>query len=259
MIKKRGFQRRKKKELSAYGLLREVRNVFEKIPVSRSNSRGRDKKISLSDSLMSSLAMFSLKSPSLLAFDQARKDKIIIHNLKSLYGIKQAPSDTYMREELDNVNPENLRESFLAIFKIIQRGKLLEQYQFLDGYLILMDGTGMFNSEKISCKNCCEKHHRDGSKTYYHQALVGAIAHPKHQQVIPLCPEIIRKQDGKTKNDCERYATQRFLVTLKKEHPRLQGTIVSDALYANAPQINEIKSFGYNFIINVKPKKNIAL
>jgi len=46
---------------------------------------------------------------------------------------------------------------------------------------------------------------------------------------------------------------------LKKEHPRLQLTIVSDSLSASTPQINEIKSFGYHFITNVKPKGNKAL
>ena len=51
----------------------------------------------------------------------------------------------------------------------------------------------------------------------------------------------------------------RFLHDLKKEHPKLKGTIVSDALSANAPQVNEIKSLGYNFIINVKPDGNRSL
>jgi len=259
MLKKRGLQQRKKKLLSAAGLLNEVGKVFKKIPVNRTNLRGRDRNISPADSLMSALAMFSLKSPSLLAFDQACKDPIISHNLKSLYEIKQVPSDTYMREELDDINPVNLRECFLSVFKALQRGNLLEQYCFMDGYLMLTDGTEIFNSEKVSCKNCCEKHHRDDRTTYYHQILAGVIAHPNQKQVIPLCPEPINKQDGTDKNDCERRATQRFLAALKKEHPRLRITIASDALSANAPQINEIKSFGYHFIINVKPSGNKSL
>jgi hypothetical protein len=256
---KRGPQQKEKKLLSATGLLGEVRKVFEKVPYIRTNARGRERNISLADSLMSALAMFSLKSPSLLAFDQALKDPIISHNLKSLYHIKQAPSDTYMREELDEVVPESLRKCFLSVFEAAQRGKLFEQYWFLDGYLILTDGTEIFNSEKISCSNCCKKNHRDGRTTYYHQVLAGAIAHPEQRQVIPLCPEIISMQDGAEKNDCERRATQRFLTALKKEHPRLAATIVSDALSANAPQINEIKAFGYHFIINVKPGSNKSL
>jgi predicted nucleic acid-binding protein len=78
-------------ELSATGLLKEVRKVFKKIP----STRSRDKKVSLTDSLMYALAMFSLKSPSLLAFDKAYKNPGIINNLKNLYGIKRAPSRTF--------------------------------------------------------------------------------------------------------------------------------------------------------------------
>lgn len=256
---KRGPQQKEKKLLSASGLLSEVRKVFEKVRSVRTNARGRNRNISLADSLMSALAMFSLKSPSLLAFDQGLKDPIIGHNLKSLYHVKQAPSDTYMREELDEVSPENLRKCFLSVFEAAQRGKLLEQYRFLGGYLILTDGTEVFNSEKISCSNCCKKNHRDGRTTYYHQVLAGVIAHPRQRQVIPLCPEIISMQDGAEKNDCERRATQRFLAALKKEHPRLKATIVSDALSANTPQINEIKALDYNFIINAKPGNNKSL
>lgn len=256
---KRGPQKKEKKLLSATGLLGKVRKVFEKIPATRTNARGRERNISLADSLMSALAMFNLKSPSLLAFDQAIKDPIISHNLKSLYGIKRAPSDTYMREELDDVEPDSIRECFLTVFEAAQRGKLFEQYQFLGGYLVLTDGTEIFNSEKISCSNCCKKNHREGRITYYHQVLSGVIAHPEQRQVIPLCPEIISMQDGAEKNDCERRATQRFLTALKKEHPRLAVTIVSDALSANTPQINEIKALGYHFIINAKPGCNKSL
>ena len=71
------------------------------------------------------------------------------------------------------------------------------------GYLCLVDGTEIFNSEKIHCKNCCKKEHQDGRVTYHHQMLGAVIAHPDCPQVIPLCPEPILKQDGATKNDYE--------------------------------------------------------
>ncbi len=93
---KRGVQQREKKTLSANGLLGLARRVFEKITNDRINKRGRNREISLVDSLMSALAMFGIKSPSLLAFDQAIKDPMIKNNLQKLYGIERAPSDTYM-------------------------------------------------------------------------------------------------------------------------------------------------------------------
>jgi hypothetical protein len=89
--------------------------------------------------------------------------------------------------------------------------------------------------------------------------LGAVLAHPDCRQVIPLCPEPILKQDGTTKNDCERNAFDRFLADLKKEHPSLPLTICSDALSATAPHINELKSLGYNFIVVVKSEGNRTL
>lgn len=252
---KRGPHYKEKKTLSTAGLLSNVKKVFDKISIKIRNTT-----ISRSDCLMSALAMFSLKAPSLLAFDKQKHNKIVSHNLHTLYKIENVPCDTYMREVLDEIDPKNIRETFLSIFYEAQRNKLLESYNFLDNsYLCLVDGTEIFNSEKVHCKNCLEKHHRDGRVTYHHQILGAVIAHPEMRQVLPLCPEPITKQDGSTKNDCERNACYRFLEDLKKEHPRLKLTIVSDALSANAPQINKILSYGYNYIINVKPDGNKTL
>lgn len=243
-----------KKTLSMKGLITIVREIFDKIP-----SEVKPKKISLSDCLMSALAMFSLKFPSLLYFDGQKASEMVIHNLKTLYEVDDTPSDTRMREVLDEVDPKFLRECFLSVFHAAQRGKLLEEYEFHGSYLCLVDGTEIFNSEKIHCNNCCKKEHKDGRVTYHHQILGAAIAHPNRSQVIPLCPEPVLKQDGSVKNDCERNAFHRFLLDLKKEHPRLKLTMVSDALSATAPHINELKDFGYGFIIVVKPEGNRSL
>ena len=243
-----------KKTLSMTGLLEIVREVFVKIP-----RTAKRQTISLSDFLLSALAMFSTKSPSLLAFDGPKMEDTVLYNLQSLYKVVNPPSDTQMREVLDEVDPKALRETFLSIFHEAQRGKLLEQYSFFGGYLCLVDGTEIFNSEKIHCQNCCKKEHQDGRTTYRHQMLDAVLAHHNCRQVIPLCPEPILKQDGTTKNDCERNAFHRFLIDLKREHPRLSLTICSDALSATAPHINELKFLGYNFIIVAKPDGNRTL
>jgi hypothetical protein len=77
-------------------MLRKVRSVFEGISSPPRDSRGKKSKISLADCLMSALAMFSLKFPSLLQFDEASEEKTIRHNLKTLYHVDRAPSDKYM-------------------------------------------------------------------------------------------------------------------------------------------------------------------
>ena len=97
--------------LSAPSLLKSIRSVFEKI-VDPRNGR---QKITLADALMSGLAVFSLKCPSLLKFDEMKGEKAIRHNLRTLYGITVAPCDTQMRSILDRVNPADLEPAVIAL------------------------------------------------------------------------------------------------------------------------------------------------
>jgi hypothetical protein len=210
---------------------------------------------------MSGLALFGLKFPSLLQFDQGANDKIIKHNLGALYGVGKVPCDTSMRERLDQIDPQHLRSAFTGIFSLLQRGKVFESYKFLEDYVLVpCDGTGMFSSESVHCDNCCEKHHRDGRVTYYHQMLAGIIVHPDHKEVFPFCPEPISKSDGSTKNDCEQNAMRRFVEDLRREHPQLKVVFTTDALSAKAPYIRLMKNIGgSHFIIGVNPEGNPSL
>jgi hypothetical protein len=205
--------------------------------------------IPLADALMSAFAMFSLKAPSLLAFDKQRADG----NLQTIYGIARAPCDTRMRERLDPVSPASLRPSFTLVFRQLQRGKALEPMVFLDGhYLVALDGTGYFSSKTIHCASCLHKEHRNGSITYAHQMLGAAIIHPDCRAVIPLMPEPIVQQDGTEKNDCERNAAKRFIIKLRQDHPHLRFIITEDALSANAPHIETLHDYGCHYILGVK-------
>jgi Transposase DDE domain len=234
-----------RKYLSADALFRLVRDGFASILGDRADEPG----ISLTDALMSAFAMFSLKSPSLLAFDKERVEG----NLQTIYGIAHAPCDTYMRELIDPVSPEALRPVFQGVFRQLRRGKALEPMLFLNGaYLLALDGTGYFSSKTIHCTSCLQKVHRNGSITYYHQMLGAAIIHPDLREVIPFMPEPIVKQDGTTKNDCERNAAKRFLVKLRQDHPHLNFIVTEDSLSSNAPHIETLHDHGCHYILGVK-------
>jgi hypothetical protein len=234
-----------RKHLSADALLRLVHSGFANIP----DDRPDDVDISLADVLMSAFAMFSLKSPSLLAFDQQRAEG----NLHTIYGIERVPCDTYMREILDPVSPKSLRPVFKSLFRQLQRGKALEEMVFLDGYYLLaLDGTGDFSSTTIHCEACLQRVHRNGSITYYHQMLGAAIIHPDVRTVIPLMPEPIGTHDGTDKNDCERNAAKRFIVKLRQDHPHLKFIVTEDSLSSNAPHIETLQNHALHFILGVK-------
>lgn len=247
-----------KLHLSARGLIKKARGIFKKVKEPLKGGQGKQKEISIADCLSSALAIFKLKFSSLLQFEDALTDEHIKQNIKNLFELENVPCDTYMRERLDEVNPQNLRPAFTRVFTALQRGKELEKFTFLDGkYLLLNDGTGFFSSKKIHCKNCCEKHHRkDGSVTYYHQMLAGVIAHPDLKEVIPICPEPIMKEDGAKKNDCERNASERLLRNFRREHPHLPVIVVEDALSSNGPHLKLLIELSMSFITVVKPNGN---
>ena len=115
-----------RKHLSADALFRLVRSDFAHIP----DHRCGDVDLSLTDAFMSAFAMFSLKSPSLLAFDKERA----AGNVGTIYGIERVPCDTRMREILDPVFPAYLRPGFTSVLRPLQRGKALESMAFLDGH-----------------------------------------------------------------------------------------------------------------------------
>lgn len=234
-----------RKHLSADALFRLVQTGFDNIP----DHRPADADIALPDALMSAFAMFSLKSPSLLAFDKERAEG----NLQTIYGIERVPCDTHMREILDPVSPELLRPLFKSVFRQLQRGKALESMTFLDGhYLVALDGTGYFSSQTIHCASCLQKVHRNGSITYSHQMLGAAIIHPEKREVIALMPEPIVKQDGTSKNDCERNAAKRFVAKLRQDHPHLKFIVTEDSLSSNAPHIETLKAHDLHYILGVK-------
>ena len=143
-----------RKHLNADTLFENIHTEFEKIP----DLCAGDVEISVADALTSGFAMFSLKDPSLLAFDQRRKDETKLKNLKSIYHIGVVPCDTQMRVILDEVNTEELAPVFADIFRRAQRGKVLEQLVFLDNCSLLsLDGTQYFSSNTIHCSSCLEK------------------------------------------------------------------------------------------------------
>jgi len=236
---------RVRKDLSADGLFEVVRRGLKKVLDHRKQERG----VSLVDALMSAFAMFSLKYPSLLSFERDRDD-----NLHSVYGIDRVPSDTHMRTILDEVSPDAIRRLFKDIFRKLQRGKALEKFSYMDNsYLLSVDGTGYFSSDKVHCASCLEKKNKKTGKiTYSHQMLGAAIVHPDLKEVIPLAPEPIIKQDGETKNDCERNAAKRFLSKLRQDHPHLRLIITEDGLSSNAPHIKEIEKHNMHYILGVK-------
>ena len=249
---------KKRKHLGAEELYRDIRCVFGEVSDLRRNLSNVS--ISICDALFSGFAIFAMKFSSLLEFDKTSKDKVRGKNLKSIFSLKTIPSDTRMREIIDEICPSSIRKAFTKIFSKLQRFDILNSFQFLGGhYLVSLDGSGHFASSKIRCKNCIKKVHRTGEIGYYHQMLGAAIVHPDIKQVIPLCPEPILNQDGSDKQDSERKASMRWIKQFRKEHYRLKVCLLEDALAANAPHIKYVREHNMQFIIGIREIGNKVL
>ncbi len=238
-----------RKTLSMPGLLAVLGSSSDKVKESE-----RKAGMSIKDCLLSGYAVFSMKYPSLLQFDSdSREDDGVKYNLHHLYGIKEIPGDTYMRERLDEIDPLQLRPAYKALFGLAQRAKMLEVFEYYeDYYLLSLDGTGLYASHTIHCEDCCVKKHKDGNFTYYHQILSAVLVHPDLKVVLPVCPEPIEKQDGKNKNDCERNAAKRLIQDFRREHPHLKVIVTEDGLASNAPHIRDLKANHMRFILGAK-------
>jgi hypothetical protein len=248
------YKRKVRKNLNADSLFAAIHKDFEQIP----DRRGPNCTISLDDALMSGLAVFQLKHPSLLAFDKQRKKEP--QNLHSMFGITNIPCDSQMRAILDPLSLSSLRAPFRTVFRHLQRGKDFEKMAYLDGhYLLSGDGTGFYSSGKVSSPYCMSKKSRNGQTLYYQQMYGASFVRPGCKVVIPVFPEMMTKQDGTNKNDCERNAAKRFYSRFRKEHPHLKVIVVEDALASNAPHIRELEKHNLRYILGAKPGDHAAL
>jgi hypothetical protein len=83
--------------------------------------------------------------------------------------------------------------------------------------------------------------------------------HPALKTVLPVMAEPITRQDGASKNDCERNAAKRLLRQLRQDYPSLKILVVEDSLSANGPHLELLKELDLRYLIGVKPGDHEAL
>lgn len=247
-----------RKPLNKSHLIGQIWEVFNHIPRPCGNSP-----FTVTDYLMTALAVFVLKFSSLWSFDNATRGgsdgetvdhRRVRRNLKKMLRINRVPSDSGLRRFLDLIDPERLRPAFTKLFAIRQRTNVLrERFVWEKGfYLLSIDGTGVHSSHNLQCPHCGTKEPSNGTTTYYHQTMGAALVHPDQSEVIPLAPEPILKEDGQEKNDGECTALQRMIHRYRQEHPYLKTVVLADSLHSNATIIKLVTSKNMSFILVAK-------
>ena len=244
------LQTGEKKHLSFASLIEFLSDLYLKVKDHRDPTKVEH---SIRDTAMSAVAMMHFQSTSVLHFQRQLEEENRRSNLSTIFGVDKVPSDTQMREVLDEVPSETARPAFRKYFSWLQRGKYLEQFQIFPGqYLCSIDGSQYFGSDKISCPHCLIREHKSGKTSYSHLILQAAIVHPTQKQVIPLMPEEVCNEDGMTKQDCEINAAKRMLPKIRKEHPFLELIINGDGLYSKQPMFELLKELKMHGIFVAK-------
>jgi len=245
-----------KKHLSFAALRKSLSEHFRRI-----NDWRQDVKVdySVHDCLMSGFAMMFFQDPSILAFQQRLQDGIQKNNLTTIFSVSDIPKDTQMRTVLDVIAASKLDGIFADFIHRLQRGKHLNNYQFVDrSYLVSIDGSEYFSSEAIHCPHCLVTKSKSKVR-YHHQILQSVIVHPDMRQVLPLAPESISNRDGTKKQDCESNAAKRVVHKIRANYPRLKIIVTADGLYSNQPFIDELKAAKMSFILVAKPADHRVL
>jgi hypothetical protein len=157
-------------------LIPAIREVFDRIPDDR-NSDSEALSYTVSEVLMSSLAMMTVQDPSMLEFQKRLNNSFGTNNLKTLFTVDNIPAASQFRRILDPLDPSLIQEAFVPCLRRLQRTRIWSDYRVLNGrYAVLIDGSEFYRSNKCGCKNCRRYKHRDGSVSYAHQVLAATLA-----------------------------------------------------------------------------------
>jgi len=214
---------------------------------------GENTRYSMRDAALSAFSVFFTQSPSFLSHQELMQRKKGSNNAKSIFTIRTIPSDNQIRTLLDPVEPSRLFSVYEKVFSLLERQGTIESYRgFNNNLLIALDGTWFHSSEKVFCRNCNSKEHRNGSITYHHSAITPVVVQPGNKRVICLEPEFIHPQDGHEKQDCENTAGKRWLEGSGLRYVRYGVTILGDDLYCNEPMCEHMLKLGFNFVLTCK-------
>lgn len=253
------------KSLTLESVIGTLSATFQKIGDKRDPAKV---KYALHDVLMSGFAMMFFHHPSLLQFQERMKQKRDRCNLETIFQVKSVPSDTQMREILDEISPESLRPLLPKLFESVRRAGWAEQYKTSvpsgknkgSYYTMPLDGMEYFHSIEIQCPGCLKKEDSKSGRTDYYHYVVGAtLVKAGSHRILPLDVEEVRNTDGQEKQDCELNAGKRLIERVRKEHPQLPLIVMGDDLYSHEPYVLLLIEKRMHFVLVAKPESHKEL
>jgi hypothetical protein len=216
---------------------------------------------SLHDTLMSGFAMMFFQSPNLLELQRKMRQRRHQCNLETIFGVREVPSDTQMRDILDGVSVELMRPLLPAVFEKIRCAGWAKEFTttLSSGadqgtyYTLMLDGSDYFHSTRLQCPSCLQRHDSAGEVNFRHTVVSGTLVKAGSHRVLPIDVAEVRNDDGQDKQDCESKAAKRLILRLRQEHPQLALIIGGDDLYCHEPFIGQLREHRMHHVLVCKP------
>ena len=239
-------------------LLGWLHQLIEHLDDPRQASNGT--KFTLKDLILGAFSAFFMQCPSFLEYQRQVHSRHGRDNAQTLFGLDKLPTSNQIKNVLDQIAATVLFPLFHRIYlALLERGHL-EKFKVLDGqFLVSLDGSEYFSSNRICCEQCSTRTHRNGRVSYSHSAVLPVLVAPGIEHVISLAPEFIRPQDGADKQDCETAAVKRWLNTHAPEFKGVKLTILGDDLYSRQPTVETCLRHQLNFIFVCLPSSHPEL
>jgi hypothetical protein len=218
----------------------------------------------LHDTLLSGFACMFFQHRSLLEFQRRMKERRGRCNLETIFGVCEVPSDSQMREILDPLALEPLRQLLPVLFEKIRRAGWAKQFKVSlamgkeqgDYYSVALDGTQYFHSTKLECPSCLSKTDQSGQTHYSHCVVAATLVKAGSHKVLPLDVEQVQNSDGQGKQDCELNAAKRLVKRLRGEHRQMDIIITGDDLYSHEPMVELLANQRCHYVLVAKPESH---
>jgi len=214
----------------------------------------------MEDAALSAFSVFFCQSPSFLDSQVRMQKQQGKNNASSLFGVHKIPCDNQIRNLLDPVPPETLFPLMADIGDELYRQGHLEAFRSINKtFLIALDGTDFFSSEKISCPCCSQSKLKNGKTLNRHIAVTPVLVAPGQKNVMALAPHFVQPQDGHDKQDCELAASARWLDQWGAHYRPWGITYLGDDLYCHQSHCVRVLSQQSSFLFTCKPDSHTTL
>ncbi|WP_207635881.1 hypothetical protein [Clostridium senegalense] len=161
------------------------------------------------------------------------------------------PSIDTIRYSLSEFDLDTLNNMYDNVIKTIKKNKVFIKGTIDDFRVAAIDGVELFESTEKHCNECLTRKDKNGKIHYFHKSIVCMMIGIKPNIIIGQ-EMLNRKKDSSEKDEGELTGSKRLIKKLHDKYKHFADVIVADALYMNAPWINEILDLGMDAVIRVK-------